>query len=980
MKQLFQQSGQKNKDCYFLSKASSPQNSNNMQDSAELYYKKNSVELSYLTDRFIDSHQSVNELENTSSNRKKSNTLNITKGSAIDGIITRNSHANIKFPSPSNYVNLSYQKLKLLNANEPKKGYGQDSVVSDKQMKQSNFLNTQKQRQISLCQNANINAQNNQEQKNKNIFIQLDQLNQQSVQSIRDSSIENNKFQDYNQDFNQFMQNELINQKDEQNQQNLLQLQLSPIIRRYTLDAKSQAKAGFSDQYYLNNNFIQPAENLDYKSQRQDVVEKQQNLKQIKKDKLKKVQLSTDHAFHFSSGRAKLKNKRQMFSPCQSARYECKVQFENKYLIKTGFIQPSDKNKDVQMISVDLIQKRRVELIQKLENLQSLKQKIQQDKEDQSQKQLDENSININKITIQQPINVIDGIQEDDKEDSQICINKNQKDQQLFSEKITKLKMLDNFNIKMKGIQNQIKDINQIVSKEDKLAYLANDLNKSTNTLDQTNKSIQGPSFQQSLHNSKFKEISLNNSNQSFNKLNSSNFSRLNSSKSTRKKYKGNQFDLPVCNSNEILKRYNKIQQAQKQANQESQKNELKNNENILQMQNQNFTNQLKTQNEIQKQKIDLSIDSYGKNQDLEIQHLIQNLNNQTDQMQKIDKKYLIIDQVSSKKSPFFAIKDSNQQQQQNDVQVLPKYQLNQQTILDLQSQSSIQEQNLNNQNNLHQQTQSSRTINKQLVEESQDAKNQVSQNEINQKQHNQKQYDKEFLSALLTSWQDKKKETKKPISSGFVKRRIIFQRNQVNVPKKKINKNKIRNSLLLFLQKLKQSKLQLEEFCEKKAEIFMEKPLQRLGSFVFFKAVKHNNLISVKNIISQCRYFIFDFDQKKQTCLHKAAKKGYTDMLEYFISLGADLEFKDIAGRKALYYAIKNNKLPCIKLLLLNMANPWSYDNADYNKLIKDKPEIQKILKIFRKLHLILMFTPYRHKQQLIENTIKQLQYHDLK
>ncbi|KAL4439121.1 hypothetical protein ABPG74_008896 [Tetrahymena malaccensis] len=972
MKQLFQESGRKSKDYYILSKVSSPQNSNNIYDSANLYFKKNSVELSYLTDRLIDSHQNMSQLENNYSNRKKSNTLNITKGSAVDGMITRNSHVNMKFPSPSNYVNLSYQKLKQLSANDQKKGLGQDSVVSDNSVKQTDYLNIQKQRQISLCQDANISSQNNQELKNKKFTIQLDQLNQHGVQAIKGSSIENNKFQEYNQDFSQCIQNVLRNQKDEQNQQNLLQLQLSPIIRRYTLDAKNQAKV-FSEQNYLTNNYMQTAEIIDLNSQKEDVVDKQQDQKQIKKDKLKKVQLSTDHAFHYSSGRARLKNKRQMFSPCQSARYECKVQFENKYLIKTSFIQPSDNNKDVQMVSVDLIQKRRVELIQKLENLQNMKQKIQQDKEDQSQKQYGEGQIKSNQVIVQEPVNCIQRIQEDDKEDSLTCIDKNQKDQNVFSEKITKLKMLDNYNIKMKGIQNQIKDINQIVSKEAKAAYLANDLNKSTNTLDQSNKSIQVHNIQQSLHNSKFKEISLNISNQSFNKQNSSYYSRLNSSKSIRQQQKGNQFDLPFCNSNEILKRYNRIQQ-----NQKDQKNELKNNENFLQIQNLNYSNSLdqQTQNDIQKLRIDLSIDSQGKKQDLEIDHLIKRIDSQTYQIQNSDKKYSIIDHVTSKKSPFFAIKDNKQQQQSNNIQVSPKCDQNQQILFDLKSQSSIQDQNINNQNHLHLQAQSSKNNSKQLIEESLDAKKQISENEINQKQHNQKHYDKEFLSALLTSWQDKKKEIKKPISQGFVKRRLIFQKNQINTPKKKINKSKIRDSLLLFLTKLKQSKLQLEEFCEKKAEIFMEKPLQRLGSFVFFKAVKHNNLVSVRNILSQCRYFIFDFDQKKQTCLHKAAKKGYTDMLEYFISLGADLEFKDIAGRKALYYAIKNNKLPCIKLLLQNMANPWSYDNADYNKLVKDRPEIQKILKIFRKLHLILMFTPYRHKQQLIENTIKQHQY----
>ncbi|KAL4489422.1 hypothetical protein ABPG72_002718 [Tetrahymena utriculariae] len=964
MKQIFQQSEQKSKEYFILSKVSSPQNSNNNnnQDSVNLYFKKNSVELSYLTDRLIDSHQNISRLENTSSNRKKSNTLNITKGSAIDGIITRSSHVNMKFPSPRQ---------------------GQDSVVSDKSMKQSKVLNIQKQRQISLRQDTNMNCENNQELKDKKFIIQLEQLNQHGSQSMRGSQIENNKFQEYNHDFNQCMQNAIRNQKEEQNQQNLLQLQLSPTIRRYILDAKSQVNTGFSEQNYLSNNYMQPEEILDNKPQKEAVLDKQQDLKQIKKDKLKKIQSSTDHAFHYSSGRARLKNKRQMFSPCQSARYECKVQFENKYLIKTSFIQPSDKNKDVQMVSVDLIQKRRVELIQKLENLQNMKQKIQQDKEDQSQKQLEECSINKKKIEMQQHVNDIQGIQEDDKEDSLTSIDKNQKDQHAFSEKITKLKMLDNFNIKMKGIQNQIKDINQVASKEAKVVYLVNDMNKSTNTLDQSNKSIQGHNLQQSLHNSKVKEISLNISNQSFNRNNSSNFSRLNSSKSTRQLQKGSQFDLPFCNSNEILKRYNKIQQNQKYAIEESQKNqknELKNNEYFLQSQNLNYSNSLdsQTQNEIQKLKIDLNIDSQGKKQDLEIQHLIQKLDTQTYQMQKQEKKYLIIDQVTSKKSPFFVIKDSNQQDQQSKFQVSPKYDQNQQILFDLKSQSSIQDHNVNNQNNLHQKT--SKNNSKLLIEESQDTKKQMSQNEINQKQHYQKQYDKEFLSALLTSWQDKKKETKKPISSGFVKRRVIFQRNQVSIPKKKINKSKIRESLLLFLKKLKQSKLQLEEFCQKKSEIFMEKPLQRLGSFVFFKAVKHNNLVSVKNIISQCRYIIFDFDQKKQTCLHKAAKKGYTDMLEYFISLGADLEFKDIAGRKALYYAIKNNKLSCIKLLLQNMAIPWSYDNTDYNKLVKDKPEIQKVLKIFRKLHLILMFTPFRLKQQLIENTIKQHQYENQK
>jgi hypothetical protein len=44
--------------------------------------------------------------------------------------------------------------------------------------------------------------------------------------------------------------------------------------------------------------------------------------------------------------------------------------------------------------------------------------------------------------------------------------------------------------------------------------------------------------------------------------------------------------------------------------------------------------------------------------------------------------------------------------------------------------------------------------------------------------------------------------------------------------------------------------------------KVIMKKPLQREGSYIFFKAVEKQNFQLLTLMIQKCRYLVFDVDQ----------------------------------------------------------------------------------------------------------------------
>ena len=76
----------------------------------------------------------------------------------------------------------------------------------------------------------------------------------------------------------------------------------------------------------------------------------------------------------------------------------------------------------------------------------------------------------------------------------------------------------------------------------------------------------------------------------------------------------------------------------------------------------------------------------------------------------------------------------------------------------------------------------------------------------------------------------------------------------------KDINFSKIRREMIDKLNKLE--KISFVSLNDKiKDKIFTQYPFERNGAFLFFKAIKYNNIHFANEMLKLCPYLVFDFD-----------------------------------------------------------------------------------------------------------------------
>ena len=78
-----------------------------------------------------------------------------------------------------------------------------------------------------------------------------------------------------------------------------------------------------------------------------------------------------------------------------------------------------------------------------------------------------------------------------------------------------------------------------------------------------------------------------------------------------------------------------------------------------------------------------------------------------------------------------------------------------------------------------------------------------------------------------------------------------------------------------------------------------------RKHSVEFFKLVLMKRVSKVAAILDEDRFQVFQYNDSHQTPLLVAADKGSPAMVKLLIKFGSDVNWRDVAGRSALYYAV---------------------------------------------------------------------------
>lgn len=136
---------------------------------------------------------------------------------------------------------------------------------------------------------------------------------------------------------------------------------------------------------------------------------------------------------------------------------------------------------------------------------------------------------------------------------------------------------------------------------------------------------------------------------------------------------------------------------------------------------------------------------------------------------------------------------------------------------------------------------------------------------------------------------------------------------------------DKWKHSIITAAFQFKNLGMSLIEFYSSK--FFYDKPYYYPEFVYFIQAVKDNNELEVLRFLISNRLLVYDTDEFKQTALHWASKRNFSNIVSLLIKYGSFVDTKDEFGNSPLHIACRYNHLEIVIILLKNYANPLSQD-----------------------------------------------------
>ena len=157
----------------------------------------------------------------------------------------------------------------------------------------------------------------------------------------------------------------------------------------------------------------------------------------------------------------------------------------------------------------------------------------------------------------------------------------------------------------------------------------------------------------------------------------------------------------------------------------------------------------------------------------------------------------------------------------------------------------------------------------------------------------------------------------------------------------------------------------------------FPSRPYQNPRSVEFIEAAKIGKSDRISDLLVKVSpLLVYEYDHFRLTALHWAAIRNYVSCGEVLLENNSFTNALDSYGRSPLYYAIKNQNVALIYMMLKKHASPWSPKHTNYFDLANKNEQIIYFLKRFRLLDLMLIFRKASDRdafrQYYVNNKIK--------
>lgn len=136
------------------------------------------------------------------------------------------------------------------------------------------------------------------------------------------------------------------------------------------------------------------------------------------------------------------------------------------------------------------------------------------------------------------------------------------------------------------------------------------------------------------------------------------------------------------------------------------------------------------------------------------------------------------------------------------------------------------------------------------------------------------------------------------------------------------------------FLLKLRELNITVDEWLAN--VVIPDRPYQIKRSLQFFVQIRIKDKYTIKKLLNDNRYLIYQIDAIGKTPLHRACKSDSKEIVELLLGYYPDINKHDKNGLTPLSEAILNDNLEIVRNLLVNKAKPWFDGNGSYKNICK--------------------------------------------
>lgn len=227
-------------------------------------------------------------------------------------------------------------------------------------------------------------------------------------------------------------------------------------------------------------------------------------------------------------------------------------------------------------------------------------------------------------------------------------------------------------------------------------------------------------------------------------------------------------------------------------------------------------------------------------------------------------------------------------------------------------------------------------------------------------------------LNRLLTQLTNKNKELDNEVNN-----QVNSETNNIKTNEYKKKQDKWIRCVISAAIHFKRLNCSIHEFFSENFKI--SKPYSKLGSWNFFQAVKNNDEELIFTLLYENKFLVHDFDYHKQTALHWAAKRNFSNLIPILIKYGAKVDFQDSSGRTPLHYASLHNHMESVIMLLKEQADPLVFDDLGKTpSQLTTSESINYYLKRIKALYIIYSNASKKEAEEKIKRGIDYVFQHE--